>query len=108
MHPELAQPLALQRERRQFPHFGGAAGVDVCVGTRLAIQKGTRVLILLWDSPMFGRVPDTRPNISESQSEISTLVPFCVEALCDSRRPVARKRLVDTHAEQPGAALHAN
>ena len=32
-----------------------------------AIQKGTRVLISLLDSLMFGRVPGTRPNISESQ-----------------------------------------
>ena len=27
---------------------------------------------------MFGRVPGTRPNISESHSEISTRVPFCI------------------------------
>ena len=54
---------------------------------RLAIQKGTRVLISLWDSLMFGRVPQnaaaflgTRPNISESHSEISTRVPFCIAA----------------------------
>ena len=52
-----------------------------------AIQKGTRVLISLWDSLMFGRVPtntaaflSTRPNISESHSEISTRVPFCIAA----------------------------
>ena len=31
-----------------------------------AIQKGTRVLISLWDSLMSGRVPGTRPNIRES------------------------------------------
>ena len=44
-----------------------------------AIQKDTRVLISLWDSLMFGRVPknaapclSTRPNISESHSERST------------------------------------
>ena len=43
-----------------------------------SIQKGTRVLISLWDSPMFGRVPGTRPNISESHSEISTRVPFSI------------------------------
>ena len=43
-----------------------------------AIQKGTRVLISLWDSLMFGRVPGTRPNISESHSEIRTRVPFCI------------------------------
>ena len=52
----------------------------------LVIQKGTRVLISLWGSLMFGRVPKnrrawqlgTRPNISESHSEISTRVPFCI------------------------------
>ena len=27
---------------------------------------------------MFGRVPGTRPNISESHSEVSTRVPFCI------------------------------
>ena len=27
---------------------------------------------------MFGRVPGTRPNISESHIEISTRVPFCI------------------------------
>ena len=45
-----------------------------------AIQKGARVLISLWDSLMFGRVPGTRPNISESHSKIvlSTRVPFCI------------------------------
>ena len=35
----------------------------------LAIQKGTRVLISL---------PGTRPNTSESHSEMSTRVPFCI------------------------------
>ena len=56
-------------------------------GLRAAIQKGTRVLISLWDSLMFGRVPKngaaflgTRPNISESHSKISTRVPFCIAA----------------------------
>ena len=44
------------------------------------IQKGTRALISLWDSLMFGRVQGTRPNISEPHSEISTRVPFCIEA----------------------------
>ena len=28
---------------------------------------------------MFERVPGTRPNMSESHSEISTRVPFCIE-----------------------------
>ena len=41
------------------------------------IQRGTRVLISLWDTLMFGRVPGTRPNISESHREISTRVPHC-------------------------------
>ena len=45
----------------------------------MTIQKGTRVLISLWDSLMFGRVPGTRLNMSESHSEISTRVPFCIE-----------------------------
>ena len=31
---------------------------------------------------MFGRVPGTRPNISESHSEISTRVPFCIAESC--------------------------
>ena len=48
-----------------------------------AIQKGTRVLISLWDSLMCGRVQGTRPNISESHSELRTRVPFCI-ALADS------------------------
>ena len=39
------------------------------------IKKGTRVLISLWDSLMFRRVPGTRPNISKPHSEISTRVP---------------------------------
>ena len=43
-------------------------------GVLWAIQKGTRELISLWDSaPFLG----TRPNISESHSEISTRAPFC-------------------------------
>ena len=36
---------------------------DAVQPTALSIQKGTRVLISLWDSLMFGRVPGTRPNI---------------------------------------------
>ena len=54
-------------------------------GACRAIQKGTRVLISQWDSLMFGRVPKnaapflgTRPNTSESHSEMSTRVPFCI------------------------------
>ena len=47
----------------------------------LAIQKGTRVLISLWDSLMFGQVPGTRPNSSESHSEIRTRVAFCIPAI---------------------------
>ena len=41
---------------------------------------------------MFGRVPGTRPNISESHSEISTRVPFCIEHHVDGPRPAARRR----------------
>ena len=52
-----------------------------------AIQKGTRVLISLWYSLMFGWVPGTRPNVGESHSEISTQVPFCIA--CSSSRPGA-------------------
>ena len=61
------------------------------------IQKGTRVLISLWDSLMFGRVPKnaaallgTRPNISESNSEISTRVPFCIAEGGASSHPATR------------------
>ena len=57
-----------------------------CAALRNLLRaRGTRVLISLWDSLMFGRVPKngvaflgTRPNISESHSEISTRVPFCI------------------------------
>ena len=55
-------------------------------GTADGTAVGTRVLISLWDSLMFGRVPKngvpflgTCPNISESHSEISTRVPFVLE-----------------------------
>ena len=46
-----------------------------------AIQKSTRVLISLWDALMFARVPGTRPNNSESHSEMSTRVPFCIASI---------------------------
>ena len=68
------------------PTVGGEAKANegAC---EVAIQKGARVLISLWDSLMFGRVPKnaapflgTRPDISESHSEISTRVPFCIGA----------------------------
>ena len=67
----------------------GEAVEDLLNGLRehVAIQKGTRVLILLWDSLMFGRVPGTRPNISESHSEMSTRVPFCIEVRTFMRMP---------------------
>ena len=58
----------------------------------------SRVLISLLDSLMFGRVPKnaapfsgTRPNISESHSEISTRVPFYFVAGIVSRTLVANK-----------------
>jgi len=61
------------------------AEARACSLSLRAIQKGTRVLISLWDSLMVRRVPKhaapflgTRPNISESHSEISTRVPFCI------------------------------
>ena len=44
----------------------------------VAIQKGTRVPLSLWDSLVFGRVPGTRPNVSKSHSERRTRVPFCI------------------------------
>ena len=59
----------------------GASHSERCSSTHRcisAIQKGTRVLISLWDSLMFGRVPGTRLHISESHSEISTRVHFCI------------------------------
>ena len=61
-----------------FCTWGGVARVQQKgrLPRPVAIQKGTRVLISLWDSRMFGRVPSTRPNISESHSEIRTRVPF--------------------------------
>ena len=84
-HPELcanAQGLS-----QLFQGRGTARASDsiaVCAAPCL-IQRGTRVLISLWDSLMFGRVPKnaaallgTRPNISESHREISTRVPFCI------------------------------
>ena len=58
------------RERVVLPHGRGLGSGQY--------TKGTRVLISLCDSLMFGRVPGTRPNISESHSEISTRVPFCI------------------------------
>ena len=42
---------------------------------------------------MFGRVPGTRPNISESHSEINTRVPFCI-ATGLRRQPDDRMRLL--------------
>ena len=73
----------------------------------MTIQKGTRVLISLWDSLMFGRVPGgrvpgTRPNMSESHSEISTRVPFCIAAGI-GRRPHAVGAAQRT-ARRPGPA----
>ena len=38
-------------------------------GLREAIQKGTRVLISLWDSLMFGRVPKKRRGVLEYPPE---------------------------------------
>ena len=53
---------------------GGSVACWANARPSLAIQKGTRVLISLWDSLMFGRVPGTSPNISESHREIRTRV----------------------------------
>ena len=74
-------------------------GADFAVDAT-AIQKSTRVLISLWDSLMFGRVPGTRPNISESHSEISTRVPFCITKSgthAAARRVRARPRSKQMH-----------
>ena len=69
--------LRAEASGRQVLELRGA-GLQRRVASALpSIQKGTRVLISLWNSLMFGRVPGTRPNISESHSEISTRVPFC-------------------------------
>ena len=68
-----------------------------------ARPKGTRVLISLWDSLMFGRVPGTRPSISESHSETSTRVPFCI-AGHDHATPRTR---VAQHDDEPGTRRHA-
>ena len=64
-----------------------------------AIQKGTRVLISLWDSLMFGRVPK-----NGAHSEISTRVPFCnTQAQLDGPRyPPPRKPASDS---TPSVAL---
>ena len=67
--------------------WGGACSRALCARSSptsspvrvLAIQKGTRVLISLWDSLMFGRVPGSR--------EISTRVPFCIEHHVDGPAP---------------------
>ena len=51
----------LEGLRRTTPNFHAVVFTQVCttpLHQRLwAIQKGTRVLISLWDSLMFGRVP---------------------------------------------------
>ena len=91
-HGALRRVAQVVRRQRPVRTSGGRAlpglpRVD-CAEVPVAIQKGTRVLISLWDSLMFGRVPGTRPNISESHSEISTRVPFCIE----SAQPVRRRR----------------
>ena len=49
------------------------------VATRFSKTKGTRVRFSLLNSLMFGRVPGTRPNIREFNSEKRTRVPFCIE-----------------------------
>ena len=67
------------RRRRPLPRKMRSTGFAARpVSSPASNTKGhSRVLIPLWDSLMFGRVPGTRPNISESHSEISTRVPFC-------------------------------
>ena len=91
--PKIAAPFLRTRPNISECHSEISTRVPFCITQtpRAArhqhplIQKGTRVLISLWDSLMFGRVPKntaaflgTRPNISESHSEISSRVPFCI------------------------------
>ena len=93
-----------------------------------AIQKGTRVLISLWDSLMFGRVPKnaalmfgrvpknaapflgTRPNIRESHSEISTRVPHCIvlAGACAGRAQPAGRALRTCAPPCPGARMRTH
>ena len=73
----------------------------------ISIQKGTQGLISPWDSLMFGRVLDTRPNMSESHSETSTRVPFCIAAqISRFRRPtrIHRRPTRGRHAARHHAA----
>ena len=72
---------AVRARLRELPRRAGAAAARRAVLVPLSTLlygEGTRVLISLSDSLMFGRVPGTRPNISESHSELSTRVPFCI------------------------------
>ena len=65
------------------------------------LPKGTRVLISLWYSLMFGRYQVPAPSISESHSEISTRVPFCIAAAHsdDERRETSRDETKRRRAE---------
>ena len=64
-------------------------------------RKGARVRISLWDSLMFGRYQVPAPSISESHSEISTRVPFCIAAAHsdDERRETSRDETKRRRAE---------
>ena len=81
-----------------FPQCGQAFPGEFLLPPR----KGTRVLISLWYSLMFGRVPGTRPNISESHSEISTRVPFCI---AQAGAEMVWGREAKTTYDEPGAGL---
>ena len=89
---ERTQPDEYAARRAEERELDAERGVDEAVPLGPLIQKGTRVLISLWDSLMFGRVPKnaapflgTRPNISESHSEISTRVPLCIAGVAVPR-----------------------
>ena len=53
---------------------------------------------------MFGRVPGTRPNISESHSEIRTRVSFCIEVGQSAELAAAGEQLV-AGGESEGCCL---
>ena len=53
---------------------GVALEVKVHAPPVLQYKRVPEYYVSLWDSLMFGRVPGTRSNISDSHSEISTRV----------------------------------
>ena len=74
-------------------------------------MQDTRLESGLDDSPMYdGTVSNTalilstRPNISETHSEISTRVPFCIAAGHTYERQEIERWLRNTHHVQHGSA----